>query len=72
MGSTTNWRVTAKLDSPFTDKGGSIINSNLLLFRQSGSSEQWVTDHSEVTVFDGESTTDKSLYGGSWEEGKDL
>ena len=64
----SNWRVTAKLPKQFEDNLGVPLQSDLLLFRKAGQPDQWITNASEITVFDGNSSEDKELYDVSWNE----
>lgn len=61
-----NWRVTAKLAEPFKDSSGQPLQNDILLFRRSPQSNQWITSDNEINVFSGTSVEEEGLYDVSW------
>ncbi len=62
------WRVTAKLVEPFKNSSGESASGNILLFRKTNASDQWITNSEETNVFDGTSTKGIDDYDVSWSQ----
>lgn len=62
------WRVTAKLVEPFKNSSGESASGNILLFRKTNASDQWITNSEETNVFDGTSTKGIDDYNVSWSQ----
>ncbi|WP_282800729.1 MucBP domain-containing protein [Lactococcus lactis] len=62
------WRVTAKLVEPFKNSSGESAAGNILLFRKTNASDQWITESEETNVFDGTSTKGIDDYDVSWSQ----
>ena len=62
------WRVTAKLVEPFKNSSGEPAAGNILLFRKTDASDQWITESEETNVFDGTSTKGIDDYDVSWSQ----